>query len=241
AYFDRELDVAKSVEIDGHVRECLQCTAVLRQFEALRSSLNAASLLFTPATGLERRVRKALQREVRPRARFGLTPWRWVAVPLAASLAAALAWNMAAYRGAQSGADLLSTELVSSHVRSLLVDHLVDVATSDQHTVKPWFNGKVDFAPPVNDFTDSGFALVGGRVDYIAGRPVAVVVYKRRQHVVNVFIWPSKPDEEQTRHRGALEGYHLLRWTRPGLTLWAVSDVTSADLEDLARLFVESR
>jgi len=121
-----------------------------------------------------------------------------------------------------------------------MVDHLVDVATSDQHTVKPWFNGKVDFAPPVTDFTASGFPLVGGRVDYIAGRPAAVLVYQRRQHVVNVFIWPSGNDDGQDLRNLASEGYHLLRWTRSGLTFWAVSDVNAVDLESLAGLFRDS-
>lgn len=234
AYCDRELDVTTSLEIDAHVRECVRCSAALQRHAALRSSLGTAALVFTPPRGLERRVREAVRREAGPIRPSVLAPWRWVAVPLAATLAAALAWSVAVHRGAD---DALSAELVSSHVRSLMVDHLLDVATSDQHTVKPWFNGKVDFAPPVADFTASGFPLIGGRVDYIAGRAVAVVVYQRRQHVVNVFIWPCGNEGGPALRHVAFKGYHLLRWTRSGLAFWAVSDVNGADLESLARLF----
>ena len=240
AYLDRELDVTQSLEIEGHVRECDRCSAALQQHEALRSSLSAAALVFAPPRDLEWRVRKAVRREARPRGLSVLPPWRWAAVPVAATLAAALSWSVAIHRGGTSGENVVLAELVSGHVRSLMADHLVDVATSDQPTVKPWFNGKVDFAPPVMDFTASGFPLVGGRVDYIAGRPVAVVVYKRRQHVVNVFIWPSGNDDGHGVRNLAFQGYHLLRWVRSGLTFWAVSDVNGADLESLARLFQDS-
>ncbi len=236
AYVDRELEVTRSVEIAAHLQECSGCAAVLKQHEALRASLGAESLVFAPPAGLERRVRTALHRAARPRDRFLRAFQRWAPVPLAAALAAALSWSVAIQRGAPSGEDLLLMELVSGHVRSLLVDHLVDVASSDRHTVKPWFNGKVDFAPPVMDFTASGFPLVGGRVDYVAGRSVAVLVYKRRQHFVNLFIWPDGKDEGPALRNLTSQGYHLLRWSRSGLTFWAVSDVGSADLESLAQL-----
>ena len=237
AYVDRELDITKSLETEGHVRECPRCSTTVRQHEALHSAMNAAALAFVPPAGLERRVRKAVRREARPRVLFTLAPWRWAAVPMAATLAAALTWSVAIHRGATTSEDLVLGELVSGHVRSLMVDHLVDVAPADQHTVKPWFNGKVDFAPPVTDFTASGFPLVGGRVDYIAGRAVAVLVYKRRQHVVNVFIWPSGQPETEAFRNVSFDTYHLVRWSASGLTFWAVSDVSSADLESLARLF----
>jgi len=239
AYFDRELDVAKSLEVEGHAQGCNRCAATLQQHDALRTSLSGAALVFAPPGGLERRVRTAVRREARPSGLFALQPWRWAAVPLAATLAAAFAWSVAVNRGATSGDDLLLAELVSGHVRSLMADHLVDVATSDQHTVKPWFNGKVDFAPPVADFKASGFPLVGGRVDYIAGRPAAVLVFKRSQHTVNVFIWPARKEEPALRN-ATVHGYHLLRWSGSGLRFWAVSDVSNTDMESLALLFQEA-
>jgi len=240
AYFDCELDVTKSLEIEAHLRECERCTAAVKQHEALHGAFGAAALAFTPPRDLEWRLRKAVRREARPRSLSVLRPWPWAALPVAATLAAALSWSVAVHRGGTSGDDPLLAELVSGHVRSLMVDHLVDVATSDQHTVKPWFNGKVDFAPPVVDFTTRGFPLIGGRVDYIGGRPAAVLVYKRNQHVVNVFIWPAGKAEGPALRNATSQGYHLLRWSESGLTLWAVSDVNGTDLESLARLFLEA-
>ena len=237
AYFDRELDVAKSLEIEGHLWECERCTAVVKRHEALHGALGSGSLVFAPPSDLEWRLRKAVRREAQPsRSISVLRPWRWAALPVAATLAIVLSWSVAVHRG-PSADDVVLAELVSGHVRSLQVDHLVDVATSDQHTVKPWFNGKVDFAPPVADFKASGFPLVGGRVDYVAGRPAAVLVYKRNQHTVNVFIWPAGQEGGQAVRNATYQGYHLVRWSGSGLTFWAVSDVNSADMESLAHLF----
>jgi len=235
-YVDDELDVTQSVEINDHLRECATCTAAHRQHEALRSSLQRAGLAFAPPSGLEQRVRVALKGEVRAKSRQTYAAWRWATVPLAATLAAALAWSVANHRGTPSAESLVLAELVSGHVRSLMVDHLVDVTTSDQHTVRPWFNGKVDFAPPVADLTANGFPLVGGRVDYIGARPVAVLVYKRRQHIINVFIWPSPSTPTMEGREVALQGYNLQRWNKSGLTFWAVSDVGNVDLTALAAL-----
>ena len=239
AYFDRELDIAKSLEVEGHLQECERCVAALKQHEALRAALGAAPLAFVPPAGFESRVRKAVRREARPRTRFTFAPWRWAAVPLVASLAAVLSWSLAIHHATSTESAMLG-ELVSGHVRSLQVDHLVDVTSSDQHTVKPWFNGKVDFAPRVADFTADGFPLVGGRVDYVAGRPVAALVYRHRQHVINVFIWPAGSDGGAAIEPFAAAGYHLLRWQAAGLTYWAVSDLNPADLESLARLLQQT-
>jgi anti-sigma factor RsiW len=131
----------------------------------------------------------------------------------------------------------LQDELVASHVRSLLATHLTDVATSDRHVVKPWFNGKVDFAPPVIELADQGFPLAGGRLDYIHGRVVAAVVYRRRQHVINLFVWPADINRPTPFAPGRRDGYSLARWTQDGLQFWAVSDIEPAQLQEFRALF----
>ena len=235
AYFDRELDVATSGAIAAHLRECEQCSAAVQRHEALRSAMSSGALVFSPPPGLERRIRKAVAREAPSRDVLARPWWRWAAVPLSAGLAAVLSWSVAAR--IQNADDHAVAELVSGHIRSLMVDHLVDVATSDRHTVKPWFNGKVDFSPPVVDLVASGFPLAGGRVDYIAGRPVAVLVYLRHQHVVNLFIAPARSSEIERVRAVAAQGYNLMRWSKGGLTFWAVSDVNADELERFAREF----
>jgi anti-sigma factor RsiW len=241
AYFDRELDTASSLDVAAHTHACPRCSAALQRHEELRAAMRAGALVFPMPVGLERRVRHAVDRTAGQRFRRELLDWRWTAVPLAAAVAAALAWQVTTHRGGMHGEDLVLAELVSAHVRSLMVDHLVDVATSDQHTVKPWFNGKVDFAPPVNDFSASGFPLLGGRADYIAGRPVAALVYGCRKHLVNVFIWPSAgTDTDAAPQVLNAQGYHLAHWSSRGLAFWAVSDASAADLDALARLFQDA-
>ncbi len=241
AYFDRELDTAASLDVAAHARACARCSSALQRHEELRAAMRAGALAVPMPAGLERKVRRGIDRKAGRRFRRAVSDWRWTAVPLAAAVAAALAWQVATHRGGMHREDLVLAELVSAHVRSLMVDHLVDVATSDQHTVKPWFNGKVDFAPPVYDFSASGFPLLGGRAEYIGGRDVAALVYGCRKHLVNVFIWPSAgADSDAAPHVLDAQGYHLAQWSSRGLAFWAVSDAAPADLDTLARLFQDA-
>ena len=132
----------------------------------------------------------------------------------------------------------LAGQVLDSHIRSLMASHLADVVSTDQHTVKPWFNGKLDFSPPVIDFAAQGFPLIGGRLDYLDGRSAAALVYRRRKHIINLFVWPEQGrvgTESMTRR-----GYHLIHWTKDGMTYWAVSDVSGSDLSQFARLSQEA-
>lgn len=131
---------------------------------------------------------------------------------------------------------MLAHEVLASHLRSLMPGHLVDVASTDQHTVKPWFNGRVDFSPPVSDFAAQGFRLAGGRLDYLDGRTVAALVYQRRKHIVNVFVWPAAAADETAIDGVAMDGFNLMHWRRGGMNVWLASDLNAAELRDLARL-----
>src|SRR5262249_7199823 len=157
------------------------------------------------------------------------------------ALIAFVAWNLGRVSTGSRLHDSLVDEVVSDHVRSMMGDHLFDVASTNQHTVKPWFAGKVDFSPQVVDLADKGFPLTGGRLDYLAGRPVAALVYGRRQHIINLFIWPSAAEESQVKETSdTRRGYHVCHWTTGGMTYYAVSDVNAGDLKEFSRRITES-
>jgi anti-sigma factor RsiW len=233
AYLDGELDLVRSLEVERHLAECEPCAAALRSHRMLRSALADASLYYEAPKGLEGRVRTELRKGSKQSKRGAVAGWRWGAV--AASLViAALAWALVAIPRGPSNDELVNQEVVSAHVRSLMADHLTDVASSDRHTVKPWFNGKLDFSPEVKDLAGDGYPLVGGRLDYIGRRGVAALVYQRGQHPVNVFIWPEPDARSGGDGESSLRGYNVIRWRRSGMRYWAVSDLNLAELRDLA-------
>src|SRR5208282_6944617 len=164
----------------------------------------------------------------------------WFSVPLALAAAFVVVLGLVfLYQGAtidRSRGNALANEVMSSHLRSLLATHLLDVPSTDQHTVKPWFDGKIKFSPPVRDFADQGFRLIGGRLDYINGREVAALVYQRRLHIINLFIWPSESGLNTAAESFATNGYNVLHWERDGFAFWAVSDVSAGDLTAFADL-----
>ncbi len=230
AYLDGELDLTRSLELEKHLRECSECPQAFDALSLLQRSLRSDALRFQPPASLEKRVRSAVRREGGSRAQTFSRRWLIPAIS-----AAVLVILFAGYLLTRTPADnLVASEIVSSHVRSLMTtSHLIDVPSEDPHTVKPWFDGKLDFSPPVKDLTPQGFALIGGRLDYIANRPVAVLIYQRRKHVINLFVWPA-PNGDTKPAAQVRQGYNLIHWTKSGMTHWAVSDLNLAELQQLA-------
>jgi anti-sigma factor RsiW len=233
AYLDRELDLAGSLEMERHLRECATCSQAYEAQRRLRTEIATDQHYFKAPPALRKRIRKAVRSEARDDWAF---PWRWLSLAAPVALAAVLALSFLPRLGQPGASDLLVDDIVSGHVRSLMVNHLTDVASTDQHTVKPWFDGKLDFAPAVVNLADHGFPLVGGRLDYLGSRPVAALVYGRQRHFINLFVWPAAagtggPDRTLTRH-----GFNLIHWSASGMTYWVVSDLNPAELGEFAEL-----
>ena len=233
-YVDGELDLPGSLRIERHLQDCPACARAYQNQKALRLRLGDGSLYFKAPAKLRERVRRdvrAIVEEPRP---FVLS-WRWLAAGLSFALFAIIVVVLVLIQSGPAREDLLAQEVVSSHVRSLMANHLTDVASTDQHTVKPWFEGRLDFAPPVVDLSAQGFPLVGGRLDYIGDRPVAALVYQRRQHFINLFVWPSADAQGGSSKMVVRQGYNLIRWNSAGMTHWAVSDLNISELQQVAQ------
>lgn len=235
-YLDGELDAVRAAEFERHLERCSECVAALETQGSLRSSIERAQLYEKAPASLRKKVLSEV-RAVSPVAIFPRrAPWRWLAAAAALLLVVYGGWRiLAGLRGGNN--EVLATQILDAHLRSLQPGHLTDVASSDQHTVKPWFDGRLAFSPPVRDFADHGFPLLGGRLDVIRGRTVAALVYGRRKHVINVFIWPSSERESQLIS-GAKLGYNWVHWGEEGMEISAISDVNSADLFELHQLLV---
>jgi anti-sigma factor RsiW len=238
-YVDRELGPEEVASVRHHLETCGDCAERLKQLDTLGGLIRRAPYYPAPDR-LRERLSRSSRRSTSRQSRLA-----WVAaVTVAASLVGSV-WFVETMRKAQlRESDLLAETVVSSHVRSLMDEHLLDVRSSDQHTVKPWFLGKVDFSPPVIDLAASGFALGGGRLEYIAGHPAAALVYARRQHTINLFIWPEAgssveraPAGSSSEHAQArsIRGFHVRHWTGGGMTFWAVSDLNEAELDQFVR------
>ena len=244
AYADGELDAPAMAQLAQHLALCPECARASEQLFALRAALKQHAVGQGAPASLQQRLRQALQDEMKETKqakkpargrKWGKLPWAWINFGVASASTAALAVTLALYLSVPSDAERLDLEIVASHFRSLMPDHLADVASSDQHTVKPWFSGKLDFSPPVVDLAQEGFPLIGGRLDYINARPVAALAYRRHQHVLNLYVWPDGAQRDAAPRLTVRQGYHLLRWSRSGMHYQLISDLNVAELTDFQR------
>jgi anti-sigma factor RsiW len=271
-YLDGELDPIANQTIERHLQECHNCDEAYKTHAALIRSIGQATPYYKAPAELRERIQSSLRDEIaelptrnvardtqplfprrqpRPRTILWETSWNWLALAAAIIFAAIIALTLVP-RLQRPGADqFLATQLIASHVRSLMANHLTDVASSDQHTVKPWLDAKLDFAPPVVDLSQQGFPLIGGRLDYLYIRPVAALVYQRRKHFINLFVWPAGAGADgTTRSAGnkqrpftlkaiSRQGYQLLHWLDSEFNYWAVSDISAKELQEFEQLFEE--
>ena len=235
-YIDGELDAVRASEFEDHLESCAQCQALREQMESLRARLWEGSLYEYAPGGLRERVHAQLF-EGSSEKRENASKQRWFLVPAFSVAAIAFAfWLALSLVQPHTHSAQITAELVDAHVRSLQPGHLTDVISTDQHTVKPWFDGKLDFIPPVADYADKGFSLTGGRLDFVDGHSVAVLVYARAKHVVNVFVWPARSTETMSDSSGSRQGYNWILWHSGDMTFCIVSDAAPASLAQLKDL-----
>src|SRR5437899_4315280 len=261
-YLDGELDPITSEKIEQHLRDCRKCEEAYEAHTALTHAISRGAPYYKAPIELRQRVHSSLRDEVadkpartvlrrsqllvrtkqpEPRTVLFGSPWNWLSLAglgLAAAVifSAIIFSNLAPVLRRPGPDQFLATQLIASHVRSLMANHLTDVPSSDQHTVKPWLDAKLDFAATVVDLSEKGFPLIGGRLDYLDNRPVAALIYQRRQHFLNLFVWPLGPGRAGSTKAMTRQGYQLLHWVDSDLNYWAVSDINEKELREFKQL-----
>jgi len=235
-YLDDELDVMHVEEIQAHLEACVPCREEHAQELKLRSLLQARAPRYAAPPHLRSKIITAVrstQRESRLRRWF---PMGWLQFGGSLAVTVLLTSAVTYYSVLSSNTGRVVDEVVATHVRSLVTNHLTDVESTDQHTVRPWFNGKVDFSPPVQDLAAQGFPLVGGRLDYVDGRPIAALLYRHRQHWISVFMWPEQSGKDSAPRAFSKRGYDITQWSAEGLCFYVVSDIARPELDQLVTL-----
>ncbi|HKS17882.1 MAG TPA: anti-sigma factor [Bradyrhizobium sp.] len=232
ALIDGELDAGHAREVEAHLATCAKCAALAKDYREMSKNIAGAAIRYSAPPHLRRRVEAALPSAAPPSRRSVL---KGFALGSAVSAIAATGLVVIVLRGDEEART--ESEIVSAHLRSLQAGHLTDVVSTDQHTVKPWFNGKLDVAPPVVDLTAEGFTLIGGRLDYVDARSIGAVVYRRRQHVINLFVAQTGNMEHRNASIETVQGFNIRRWSARGLNYWAVSDLAKDELADFGEKF----
>jgi anti-sigma factor RsiW len=245
AFIDGELELRASLEMEQHLKECSPCASESERLAVLRSALREKAPYYQASSALKKHMASSVRAAGRAEEgwrswpQLSATIWRWPVTAAAAAVLVAIILR-GTFLGPSVGVDALGREVVASHVRSLMANHLTDVLSSNQHTVKPWFAGKLDFAPSVADLSAQGFPLVGGRLDFLDGRPVAALVYRYRLHIINLFTWPAEQPGVAAPKLGTEQGYNTVHWTQSGMEYWAVSDVAAPELDRFVELVIDS-
>jgi len=235
AYVDNELDSSDAIKVAAHIAECATCAATYEETLKLRAAIKDHAISYQAPSHLRHRIQVAIDKEKSISRKKDKFSWAWINFGLATAFSAAFAFTLALYVGVPSESERFDEELVADHYRSLMADHLTDVVSSDHHTVKPWFTGKLDFSPPVYDLAQQGFPLLGGRLDYLNERPVAVLAYRHAKHLVNLFVMPDKANKDVPVETRTKQGFQLVHWARSGMAYWAISDMNSRELLEFQR------
>jgi anti-sigma factor RsiW len=236
ALIDGELDAGHTRDVEAHVAECPRCAAALADYRQMSKAIAGADLRYSAPPELRRRIEASLpQVQLPTSAPSRRSVIRGFAMGSAMSALAATVLVGIVLRNDDE--QRLLSEVVTAHLRSLQAGHLIDVVSTDQHTVKPWFNGKLDVSPPVIDLTAQGFTLIGGRLDYVDARAIGAVVYRRRQHVINLFVAQTADTERRPAKMETMQGFNVRRWSEQGMNFWAVSDIGPDELTEFGDKF----
>jgi anti-sigma factor RsiW len=228
-YLDNELETEMAVRVNMHIAKCASCKARFAELQTLRDGIRQHAPYYPAPELIQQRIMSQINRQ-----KPAFSSRQWLAPAFSAT---ALAASIMLYLAMPSSQDMLMEEVVSSHVRSLQEQHLMDVASTDKHTVKPWFNGKIDFAPPVYDFAEQGYPLIGGRLDYIRHQNVAALSYHRNKHVINLFVIPNNAADAEI-HAASKRGFNIVSWQKNNMAFEAVSDLNGQELQAFAQMII---
>jgi anti-sigma factor (TIGR02949 family) len=241
-HLDRELDPVTAAGIEAHLQTCAACTHAYAVQASLQAAVRQHAPYYAVPENLAARIGKELNTASGGAPKKNSPRWQWFPLAAAVAATAVITWTTALQLETGSRDERITEQVIAGHARSVLTNHLTEVASSDQHTVKPWLSSKLDFSPPANDLAAAGFPLAGARLDYVNNRPVAALVYRHRQHVINLFVWPDeKAGTASARQPASKQGYNLLHWSDAGMTFWAISDLNPADIKTFAESYAGAK